>query len=363
MQENNFRFIEDLLIIGNQAADLDSSVSAYALAELLRRLNPEIDVFSLIQGSPADLLLKPEIKSLFLKAEIPLRAENFTSVFFNPDSDSYNLKAYKESSLIMVDHNEADSEEINHPVAGIVDHHIDSLLFQDLKLRDIRICGSCASIISEYWEQCDVEIPYGISLLLAGAIAVDTGYLDPSWGKTTDIDRSQYEALSKTLTTKDRAFIEQVLDIKNNLSHLGIYDQLRRDYKDFPMEGLKGGISSIPLGQKDFFDIDFYKDDAVMDFSIQNCPDFLMIMHTVPQPFKRELSLYIKNSNKAMKKILKTALTRLKEPGLDLVDPDMKISGSSAGWILYSQKNIKISRKLLVPLLKDELEKLISKEI
>lgn len=360
MQENKFRFKENLLIIGNQAADLDSSVSAYALAELLKRLNPEIIIHPLIQGSDADLQLKPEIKSLFHRANISLRPENFSSEFFNPDSK--NQKDYTESSLILVDHNEADSEEINHPVAGIVDHHKDSLLYQELKLRDIRICGSCASIIGEYWKQSDLETPYSISLLLAAAIGVDTGYLDKSWGKTTEIDRSQYETHYKILTQKDRAFIEDLLNIKNDLSHLGIYDQLRRDYKDFPMEGLKGGISSIPLSQKDFFHKEFYKDDLLRDFSKKNCPDFLLIMHTIPQPFKRELSLYMNNSNKTMIKILKTALIQLNEPGFELVENEVKISGANGVWMLYSQKNIKVSRKILVPLLKDELEKLLAKD-
>jgi len=356
----DIRFKEDLLIMGNQAADLDSSVSAIAFASLLKKVNPERSIYPLIQGSPSDLRLKPEIKSLFLKAEISLKPENFTSFFFNQDSLLLNSDSLEKAAVIMVDHNKTDTEEITHPVRGIVDHHIDSGLSLDLKLRDIRICGSCASIISEYWQQSAEEIPYGITLLLAGAIAVDTGYLDPSWGKTTELDRRQYEALSKTLMPEDRSFIDELLNIKNDLSHLSMDEQLKRDYKDFPMENLKGGISSVPLGQKTFFSSAFYKDESVSDFSRRNCPDFLIIMHTVPEPFKRELSLYTDNSSNELSGILKTALNLLKDPGLKIIRPESRISISTNKWTLYSQKNIKISRKVLVPLLKEELETLIN---
>lgn len=363
MKDDRFRIQEDMLVIGNQAADLDSSVSAFALSELLSRKNPEISCHPLIQGSPYDLKLKPEISALFQRAEISLKPDNFSEIFFKKIADNENPERKKPETVIMVDHNVPDSREITHRIGGIVDHHTDASRYQDLSFRDIRHCGSCASIISEYWHEEMKEIPYGISLLLAGAIAVDTGYLDPAWGKTTDLDRRESTRINTILKDEDRLFIRTLLKIKNDLSHLNIQDQLRRDYKKFPLDNLNAGIASVPMGQRDFFRKDFFNRDEIIKFKDQYCSDLLIIMHTIPEPFSRELSVY--TDNYELLTTVKTALSRLKSADfisadLATADPENSRNRFSGKWALYTQNNIKISRKGFVPLLKEELENLMT---
>lgn len=357
MTDNRFRITEDVLIIGNQAADLDSSVSAFALAAFLSRINPGILCHPLIQGAPDDLRLKPEIKGLFRRAGINLKPEHFSFFYLNDDFRMENSNSQKPEKVIMVDHNEPDSQEINHGIIGIVDHHKDSFRYQNLALRDIRLCGSCASIISEYWQTMNGTCPYSISLLLAGAIAVDTGYLDQAWGKTTDLDRREYERLLKILKPEDRSYILNLLAVKNDLSHLNISDHLRRDYKDFPLEDIKAGIASLPVSQRDFFRNGFYDEKKLKDFKEQNCPDILLIMHTIPEPFSRELSVYAENHE--MLERIKTALERIEHAGFSAADSYICNSSEKKKWAFYKQKNIKISRKGLVPLLRVELENLM----
>ncbi|MDC7231944.1 MAG: DHH family phosphoesterase [Spirochaetales bacterium] len=344
------RFTEDIIIMGNQAADLDSCVSAFAFASLLTALNPEIKIHPLIQGSFEDLRLKPEIESLFRRAGISLRPDHFTAHF--PPAP---LKGSRNRALILVDHNRVDSPELTYRPVGIVDHHRDTGAYPGLSLRDIRICGSCSAIISEYWRESGLPLSRGNALLLAGAIAVDTGYLDPSWGKATELDRKEYTRLLGQLSPEDQDYLKTLLHVKNDLSHLNLMEHLKRDYKDFPVIGLRGGIASITLGQDEFFSPDFFRQEVIQEFIQKTCPDFLIIMHTVPEPFKRELSVFVPDQKGYAGKEIRQGLEKLKEPGLSI--NNTKQNGYGGVWTLYSQKNIKVSRKVLTPLLKEVLEK------
>lgn len=338
-------FSKDLFILGNQAADLDSTVSACSLSALLDRINPSKQFSALIQGSPEDWMLKPEIKALFDRAGIS--GESF---FY---TDGLTERDYIPREVLLVDHNKIDMENIDLRIAGIVDHHKDQKFYPGLTLRDIRVCGSCASIISRYWEQSGIGLPYPQRLILAGAISVDTGNLNPEWGKTTELDSEQYNVLISGLSVEDKTFIHSLLEIKNDLSHLTLAEQLKRDYKKFPSDSLQGGIASVPLPVSDFFNPAFFNSTDIDSFARKNCPDFLIIMHTRAEPFQRELSLFIPpgKSGATAGTLLHDSLMSIKKAGFHPLP-----SGSLSNWTHFSQKNITVSRKVLVPLLLTEIE-------
>ncbi len=342
MPEKRLIFNTNLLIAGNQAADLDSAVSAFALAELIGRLNPELNVTPLIQGAFDDLSLKPEIEGLFTEAGTPLEAVSFQRSLQNPGG----LLPEPNSRLILVDHNEKDPGLPDLPLAGIVDHHRDSGRAMNLPLRDIRICGSCASIISEYWSASGEDIPGRTALLLAGAIAVDTGYLDPHWGKTTELDSREYSRLTSLLSSGEKEYVAGLLKLKNDLSHLTMADHLRRDYKDFSIAGLSGGIASLTINRKEFMKAPFYSPRELDRFKNSCCRDFLMLLHSYGTPLKREISLY-DPEDKADK--LYKALACLESRGVEAEE-------SEGPWSFYSLKDPKISRKVLMPLLTEALK-------
>ncbi|MDC7241189.1 MAG: DHH family phosphoesterase [Spirochaetales bacterium] len=336
-------FDQDLLIAGNQAADLDSCVCAFTLAALLKCLNPEINAAPLIQGSAGDLRMKPEVDGLFSRAGIPLKTGHFLEDLNKDDRRSL----FTSRSLILVDHNEKDPDLPCLPVMGVVDHHRDSGTCKDAPLRDIRTCGSCASIISEYWRESGEELPYSAHLLLAGAIAVDTGCLNPHWGKTTELDSREYKRLMDLLKPEDRGYIENLLEVKNDLSHLTMTEHLRRDYKSFSVSGLSGGIASLTIRRSDFFSSPFHKGSELKDFQIRNCRDFLMVLHSFGSPLERELSLF---DPEGRGKSLKRALALLEERGI-------RLSEEREEWSFYAMDDPKISRKVLMPLLSYALKK------
>jgi exopolyphosphatase len=149
MNINRFKFNNNLIVMGNQAADLDSTVSAVSMATLLSQINPSLQIRPLVQGHPDDLKLKPEIVALFRRAGIPLDDSLFS------ETAGKNL----DDPLILVDHNEPDNSQIHHSIAGIVDHHDDRGLYPDLPLREVKRTGSCTTLISSFWKEYGLSIP------------------------------------------------------------------------------------------------------------------------------------------------------------------------------------------------------------
>jgi len=333
----------EIFVMGNQSADLDSCVSAISLSALITFIKPEISCMAMIQGNREDLRLKPEIEALFTRSGLDLN-----NIIFTSDPDAPGLQG---KNIILVDHNHPEKENSGTLIQGIVDHHKDSGQFPSLLLRDIRLCGSCGSIISEYWKTCGTDIPYSQRLLLAGTIEVDTGGLSEEWGKATDLDRDQLHWLESGLNEDDRLFLKTLDKIKNNLDHLSMMDHLTRDYKDFPIPSLKGGISSVPLSVSEFFREGFFDQRGIESFSHERCPGFLLIMHSMGSPLRRELSLYCPEDIP-----LNTPAALLKK-ALEALDTTPLSFDHSANrsWYHYHLNDPKTARKVLVPLLMQEL--------
>jgi len=333
---------DNVYVLGNQSADLDSCASALSLASLLSTVNPRVTSIALIQGERGDLGLKPEITALLVKAGLKISDLQFTSQLVPP--------GLKKKAVFLVDHNHPEKENLDYSVIGIIDHHKDSGYLKSLPLRDIRVCGSCCSIISEYWHKLETKIPYSQRLLLAGAIEIDTGGLNDDWGKSTELDRQQYQILKAGLQNDDIGFLKTLQGIKNDLDHLNMTDHLRRDYKDFPLHSFQGGISSVPLSTEFFFRNDFFDPTLLDEFCQSRCPGFLLIMHSFGSPLQRELSLYCPTgSQKGIKKRLKRALKALETAPFDLNKEGHQ------QWYHYRLKDSKTSRKILIPLLLHEL--------
>ncbi|QEN07866.1 hypothetical protein EXM22_07635 [Oceanispirochaeta crateris] len=344
MNTGRFKFTENLIIMGNQSADLDSVVSSFSMSAFLTSLNPRIQIFPVIQGHPGDLRLKPEIRALMTHLGIDLKSYHFLSEMEDWPHDAH--------SIVLMDHNKPDTSCLHHKIAGIVDHHEDQGLYQDLSLREIKKTGSCATLVSTFWKTSGLDLPYSQRILLAAAIGVDTGYLNPEWDKTTVMDYDAYQWLTRAIQEEDQAFIESLITIKNDLSHLTLADHLKRDFKIFPLLEGKGGIASIPLEAQRVFSNGFYSHRAITEFcKLQNLK-FLLILHTIDQPFKRELSLYVPPSpeERAIRKQIETALVSLKEPGIRRADMILHKE-----WQFFSQQDSRVSRKGLTPLLSQEL--------
>lgn len=334
-----------LLILGNQAGDLDSTVCTLSLGTLLS-YNRDVRIIPLLRGISDDLYLKPEILALLDYAGIKKSELCF---HHNPTP---------EDRYFLVDHNVPEESMPALAVWGIIDHHQDSGYEPSLPLRIIEPCGSCASLVCREWYERGRVPDRKNALLLAAAIIVDTENFDPAWGKTTEIDLAQYTRLEKLLSQEDREFLKSLPDKKYDLHALSLTDYLRRDYKDFRTSEYKVGISTVPLSIQDFFSSHFYKAKEVEIFIQRENLDLLFIMHSLRNPFSRELSFRLSprlsSKKKLHHKILK-ALSALPDISLSpLCPPDQ----NKKKWVHYSQGNRKASRKILLPLFQAMMEEI-----
>ena len=340
------KFEDSVYVLGNQAADLDSTVSAFSLAALLEALNPGLKAIPLIQGSKDDLRLKPEIEALFERITLDPGNESFL------DRDS---RLPSSSKVILVDHNKPDYPGLESVTAGIVDHHKDEGFLPELPLRIIRKTGSCATLIAELWRDTGIPVPPSQCILLLAALTVDTGNLDPEWGKTTAEDKKIYDFLSRELSDDDRYFILSLPKIKLDLSHLNQQDQLRRDYKELNLPDISAGISSVPMSVDDFFAPSFFDSRAVESFMKDKGLDLLIIMHSISDPFRRQLSFCSRTKEGESENRLSTATGRSMTEALDTLGGFDPLPSPAEGWHSYDQEDPTVSRKRLSPRLQEIL--------
>lgn len=259
--------------MGNEAGDLDTIASSVAFAWLRTKAfnKPTIP---LLQMDRDDLDLRVEnLHALSLSGV----SQPKDQLLFLTDLAEFN--PFPSHKFALVDHNRLASKfSPGKPpvVVAVVDHHVDENMYIDTAEPRIVIpSGSCASHISSLFET--TELPPGLATLLLSAILVDTDGLKPN-GKAVDIDRKAADFLAHKSTFAsslssvngsnasivssslfDSAVIkslsEELSTKKNNVSHLGPRDLLRRDYKEYeyilPWHAtdapIRAGLSTVPI--------------------------------------------------------------------------------------------------------------------
>ena len=345
-----------LLVLGNQAADLDSTVCTICQSRLLEILYPRILAVPLFRKPPEDLYLTPEIPALLNYGEI-----GFKDMLTDCSKKGKQLLNDSDNGLYLVDHNEPEKGIPAHKIAGIIDHHRDSGFCLDLNERLVETCGSCASLVSRQWHNLAGLPDRNSALLLAAAILIDTGDFNPEWGKTRAVDTEQYESLKKQLTPGDIRFLKDLRSVKDDLTSLSIQDFLRRDYKDMPVTGgIKSGISSVPIEIHSFFSEPFYSASPVKSHMKSKGIDLLFIMHNCQKPFRRELSFHLSGDTKNIPGFLSALLSGIKK----LPAPGFRCHPLQASaprdWFFFSQDDSKASRKVVLPHLSRMLDELLA---
>ncbi len=330
-----------LLVIGNQAGDLDSTVCTFCEAVLQSRLHPEMETIALYARPSSQWYLTPEIQAVFHYVRI--NTEAFQSL---SSSEGQQLIRKSSSRFFLVDHNRPEWEISEQDVAGMIDHHQDSSFAPDASPRIVRETGSCASLICRQFRSAGLEMTRTEALLLGAAIIIDTGDFNPEWDKTRDIDREEFRSLQKYISEKDLKFLKSLSAIKQDLSDLSFRDLLIRDYKEIPADSLKAGICSIPVDQKKLFDRNLYSRKDLESFFKEKSLDLLIIMHSRQHPFRRELSLYCPD-DPALLNALEAAFPEIKEmdcaPGIRKKD--------RPGWVFFPGMAPFCSRKKALPLI------------
>ncbi|MEH6651914.1 MAG: manganese-dependent inorganic pyrophosphatase [Motiliproteus sp.] len=233
-------------VVGHKTPDSDSICSALSLAYLKNAIGEE--TIAARQGE-----LTPETSFIL---------------------DTFGLEApllktsYAGESVYIVDYSDraqAPDDLAQATVLGIVDHH---------KLGDIttaaplecwiRPVGCSNTIIKEMYDYHNVEIPKKIAGIMMSAILSDTVvFKSPT---CTDIDIRAVEELAAIAGIEDyKAFGIEMFKVKSKVEGTPVRELVKRDFKDFIMNGNKVGIGQLETVDLSVFDA--IKDELQADIA------------------------------------------------------------------------------------------------
>ncbi|KAF9467710.1 hypothetical protein BDZ94DRAFT_1280301 [Collybia nuda] len=395
------------VVMGNEAGDLDSVASAIAYAWIQSEIHKKPTV-PLIQTERDDLSLRTENLYALGLAGLDNPKEQLLTI-----TDLAEIKPFPSHQLALVDHNRLGSSfTVNNPdsqVVAVVDHHEDEGLYKDTaNPRIIVPAGSCASHVAGL---ATAEVPAELATLLLCAILIDTGGLKAG-GKALQVDYhaagfiSTRSTFAPSLPNKLSAFLKDdphtkaealadadaIKDLsktlsnkKSDLSHLGGWDLLRRDYKQYTYTpawaagtpAIEAGLSTVPVALE-AWGKDGKLEEAAKDWMKHRNITILGVLTSFRDGSKpgksgkgkhrRELTWFVREDSennsgldvKELEKRLWKGLEESKELKLkkhkkfDLEKGGKLAAGTTAR--AYQQGNADANRKVIAPLLKTIVE-------
>ncbi|KAJ3144705.1 Exopolyphosphatase [Geranomyces variabilis] len=260
------------VVIGNEAADLDSLISAVSYAYLKSNTTAKSTgrEYIPVVGIPrCDFALRTECPFTLRTAFPTVDIE--AALTFMDEIDLDGLLAADRLELVLVDHNKLapSLERFASAVVGIIDHHADEELYGNADPRVIRVVGSATSLIAEQWIDAgaaDEHMEPGLATTMIAAVLIDTVNLVEEYARVTDDDRRAVEFLlpyargaantasgspvaASLAADTDQSFLRNlyagVHHAKVSISALSAVDLLRKDYKEWVIAGYRLGISSV----------------------------------------------------------------------------------------------------------------------
>lgn len=336
-----------MLMLGNEAADLDSMASSIACGYLLYQQSTGDTVLPVMPIPRADFKLRTEAVCVFREAGIPLDS----LVFF--DEVEFDELMAAGAGLFLLDHNRLAPtlEQYNLNVRALIDHHHDEGFFRNADPRIIQNVGSTASLVGAEYHRAGLEIPGEIATILAGAILLDTVNLDERAGRVTQTDIAVAENLFPLCFIGRDELFNKAQSEKFNVLGLSTVDLLRKDFKEFQVGNLLYGISSMRLSIEEWEAMDADLCLGFVHFAAARKLDVLLSMNSFSAPhFARELIVYSKT------KVTHDSLCHhLQTLSLELAPYDFTGQPQEGkGFVsCYHQGNSSVSRKKLQPLLGD----------
>lgn len=333
-----------LVVMGNEAADLDSMASSIAYGYLRQQINPSLTVLPLLTIPRADFRLRGEAVYLFEQAGI-----NVEDLVFADEVCLDNL--FGQAELLLVDHNVPGLawQQYSKKIVGILDHHRDEGRYPDLSLRIVTTIGSTASLVVQEFVKANMPIIDTIAILLYGTILLDTVNLSDKAGRVTAADKEMAALLQPFNPLPQQPFYDLILNAKYSTAGLSSNDFLRKDYKEYQLGSVRFGIGSALLSITDWHALDPMLAEAFEEFKKSRSLDLLLCMTAYRKGgFGRDLVIHAPSQAllEQLAYFLQEKGLALKELALDgFTPPDTGYMG------LYSQGNLGISRKKLQPFL------------
>ncbi|XP_072404857.1 exopolyphosphatase PRUNE1 [Chiloscyllium punctatum] len=342
------------VVLGNEACDLDSMVSAITFAYFLSKTAPKQKVIFLpILNIPrSEFPLRGEC--VFLLRESRLSED---LLVFRDEIDLHALHKDGQLALTLVDHNvlpRGDSA-LEEVVKEVVDHRrLERPLAPGLVVTAEPV-GSCATLVTERIVRTAPDIlDRQLAYVLRCTILLDCINMAPEAGKVTPKDTEYVTALeSRFSDLPPRAVVFDTLQrAKFDVSGLTIEQMLRKDLKVLSGEDILLAISAVYLRLEDLLARPSLK-EGLEKFCRGGGYGVLVVM-TISfiqesQPF-RQLAVYSPHCD--LRESVSRALEESETPSLQLTPMDSPDSEIAA----YHQGNGQASRKKVLPVVRDFLK-------
>ncbi|TNN02036.1 hypothetical protein fugu_009523 [Takifugu bimaculatus] len=322
------------VVVGNEACDTDSMVCslvyAYFLSKTVRSDTLPVPLLNIRQS---DLVLRPD--NLALLRLVSLSPD---MLLFRDQLDLQALLRAGRLQLTLVDHNVLPScdHSLEEAVVEVIDHHLLEREPSSTCSVTVETVGSCATLVTEriLQEAPDVLDQQAAQLLYA-AVVLDCVNMAPSAGKVTPKDSEFAAALeSRFPDLPPRGALFQTLNnAKFDVSGLNTEQMLMKD-----MKSVSGSLNLAV---------------SVLYVTLEFGLDLLLLMtisFTERQEPIRELAVY--SHNAAWRDEASQYLEQAHDQTLDLCP----ISSPHLHLRAYRQGNSLVSRKKLLPLVKDFLK-------
>lgn len=260
-------------VIGNEAGDLDSIVSALAVAYGLSQLSGgttnadrTVAAVAVCRFPRAEFRLRQDAQRVFEDAGFAMDSQGApTSLLFWDEVDWDSVGA-SHTTLVLTDHNQASTFLANvfGQVSLIIDHHADAGQHQEAERMIDASAGSCCTLVAEWLAERGVVLPLDLGGLLLGVVLLDTRNFDTEAKRFSARDERAVDNLrqflppsvaSKAGQSQNEAlsrWYQTIHSARYDVSQLCISDLLKLDYKEDVIDGC--GSDSCRIGFCAVFD-------------------------------------------------------------------------------------------------------------
>ncbi|XP_047217132.1 exopolyphosphatase PRUNE1 isoform X3 [Girardinichthys multiradiatus] len=340
------------VVLGNEACDVDSMVSALAFAYLLfKTAGGDSLVLPLLNIRQSELVLRSD--NVFLLRQTGLSPD---LLLFRDQLDLRVLHRAGRLRLTLVDHNVLPSSDtdLEGAVVEVLDHHQLERKLSPTCPVTVEMVGSCATLVTERIIQKAPQIldQQLAQLLYAATVVLDCVNMAPAAGKVTPKD-SQYIAVLETRfpTMPPRGTLFQALqNAKFDVSGLNMEQMLLKDMKAVS-GSLNVAVPVLYITLKEFLQ----RADLEAELSVfcQKSGFDLLLMMTISFTESKEpiRELVVFSHSASCREQVSKYLEQAHNPALNLSPISCPHPHISA----YQQGNTLASRKKLLPLVKDFL--------
>lgn len=356
------------IVIGNEAADADSIVSAITLAYFYHVTKQSDSLVVPVVCIPTeDVELRRDAAVLLQKAGIDIR-DVLTLSDLAAITDGFTSNE-RVRAVTLVDHNKLTPQLhalLGHLVGEIYDHHEDchEYTWTPSEKRHVAFQAACesspgralvASTCTLVAEQFSAKAPQALSadvaLALLGVVLLDSINMDPAAGKVTDKDVAAVEVLGGRVPVNRSELFEELNGTKSDPSFwnsLSVTNCLRIDCKQFVAGGKKIAMSAVLMPIQHFTTKELF-DDAVDQWMEQCHADLVVVLTLTTQPVLKRQLCCIARENDVLDGLARYLETSAAASSLQLQHTERKYCPHH-GILIYEQANSKPSRKQVAPI-------------